>query len=142
MEEENKQHKMQEMVAQIESHRKQLDILNQQIQLIENGMMEIRSTLAALEAIEKNKVGAELIVPIGSGSFIRANLADNKKVLVGVGADISIEKTTDGAKALLDNRAKGLTKTLEGLQKSAVELTSKITGLNEAAQAQMADIQS
>lgn len=131
---------MQEMVAQIEGHRKQLDLLNQQIQLIENGMMEIRSTLAALEAIEKNKVGAQLIVPIGSGSFIRATLADNKKVLVGVGADISIEKTTEGAKTLLDSRAKELTKTLEGLQKSAVDLTSRITALNEAAQAQMADI--
>ncbi|MFH0860596.1 MAG: prefoldin subunit alpha [Candidatus Altiarchaeota archaeon] len=134
---ENRQERLQEIVGQLEYGRQQLEALNKQIQMIDVTVMDLKSTMLAIEGISQNKVGSELIVPIGSGSYVKAKLADNQKILVGVGGDISLEKSVSEAKEILEGRVKSLTGSLEGLQKSAVELSRRISGLNQEAETLM-----
>lgn len=134
---ENRQERLQEIVGQLEYGRQQLEALNKQIQMIDVTVMDLKSTMLAIEGISQNKVGSELIVSIGSGSYVKAKLADNQKILVGVGGDISLEKSASEAKEILEGRVKSLTGSLEGLQKSAVELSRRISGLNQEAETLM-----
>lgn len=54
--------------------------------------------------METAEVGNEMLVPIGSGSFIHAKLASKEKVVLNVGAGVNIEKTPAEAKESLKIR--------------------------------------
>lgn len=54
--------------------------------------------------METAEVGNEMLVPIGSGSFIHAKLASKEKVVLNVGAGVNIEKTPSEAKESLKIR--------------------------------------
>lgn len=54
--------------------------------------------------METAEIGNEMLVPIGSGSFIHAKLASKEKVVLNVGAGITIEKTPAEAKESLKAR--------------------------------------
>lgn len=131
---EKKQRDLQTIFVQLETYRKQVESINKQLQLLDSAVMESRSTTASLDSLKKNKVGAELFVNIGSNSFIRATLKDNKKVLIGVGGDVSLEKPISEAKEILGQRAAEFTKAMEKMQKSSMELNAVIAELNKKAE--------
>ncbi len=54
--------------------------------------------------METAEVDNEMLVPIGSGSFIHAKLASKEKVVLNVGAGVNIEKTPAEAKESLKIR--------------------------------------
>jgi prefoldin alpha subunit len=69
-----------------------------------SAITEFRVSSMTLEGLEKEKKGAQLFVPIGGGSYIKAKLETSKKVVVGIGADVAVEKTVKEAKVELEAR--------------------------------------
>jgi prefoldin alpha subunit len=79
-----------------------------------------------LEGLEKNKVGSELLVPIGGNSYIKAELHDPGKAIVGMGAGVSVEKTSQETKEIVKKRQEGLEKTRVSLQQRFSQIVQKI----------------
>ena len=79
-----------------------------------------------LESLEENELGSELLVPIGGNSYIKAKLDDPDKVIVGMGAGISVEKTSQEAKGIVKKRLEGLGKTRVSLQQRFVQVAQTI----------------
>jgi len=141
MEVKDKRQELQRILMELETYRRQMDSLRNEIQLLDSTMAELRSSLTALDALKENKAGTEILVSIGSGSFIRAELKDVERVIVGVGAGISIEKNVDEGRKILEARSEEITKTMEKLQKSVVELNDRLVKLNDEYQRLMREIQ-
>jgi prefoldin alpha subunit len=81
----------------------------------------------ALEGLEKEKENAELLVPIGSNSYIKAKLENPDKVIVGMGAGISVEKTLQEAKEIVKKRQENLEKTRMSLQQQLAQVAERIS---------------
>jgi len=79
-----------------------------------------------LESLEKHKLGSELLVPIGGSSYIKAKLDDPDKVIVGMGAGVSVERTSQDAKEIVRKRLEGLEKTRVSLQQRFAQVAEKI----------------
>ncbi len=79
-----------------------------------------------LESLGKNELGSELLVPIGGNSYIKAKLDDPDKVIVGMGAGVSVEKTSQEAKGIVKKRLEGLGKTRVSLQQRFAQVAQKI----------------
>ncbi|MEM2995720.1 MAG: prefoldin subunit alpha [Candidatus Bathyarchaeia archaeon] len=79
-----------------------------------------------LEGLEKEKENAELLVPIGGNSYIKAKLETPDKIIVGMGAGISIEKTLQEAKEIIKKRLESLEKTRDSLQQQLAQIAEKI----------------
>jgi prefoldin alpha subunit len=80
-----------------------------------------------LEGIEKEKADAELLVPIGSSSYIKAKLANSDTVIVGMGAGVSVEKTLPEAKAIVKERLEELKKTMTSAQQQYAQVAQRIS---------------
>jgi prefoldin alpha subunit len=80
----------------------------------------------ALESIENEKENAELLVPIGGSSYIKVKLASSDKVIVGMGANVSIEKTLPEAKAIVKERLEELEKTMRSAQQQFGQVAQRI----------------
>jgi prefoldin alpha subunit len=80
-----------------------------------------------LEGLEKEKENSELLVPIGSNSYIKAKLENPDKVIIGMGAGVSVEKTLQEAKEIVKKRQENLEKTRMSLQQQLAQVAERIT---------------
>lgn len=89
-------------------------------------LTELNYAKMTLEGIETEKKDVPLFVPIGGGSYIRAKLESAEKVIVGMGAGVSVEKSMSEAKETVGNRIAQLEKTRRSLQQQLTQVAQKI----------------
>ena len=102
------------------------ETLQSRIGMVSAAMTELNYANMTLEGVEKEKENAELLVPIGGNSYIRVKLADPDKVVVGLGADVSVEKTLPEAKSMLKERLDELEKSLRSAQQQFAQVAERI----------------
>jgi prefoldin alpha subunit len=102
------------LLAAYQQYQAQADAIMRQISLTQLTAEGLDRALGAVDALEKAEVGQEILVPIGSGSFIHGKLASKEQVVLNVGAGVSIEKTATEAREILKVRK---TEVLEGSRK-------------------------
>jgi prefoldin alpha subunit len=96
------------------------ETLQTRINYVNAFLNELLSANMALTGLEKEEKNTSLLVPIGGGSYVRAKLEDVEKVVYGVGAGVSIEKTIEEAK-------EGMAQRISELEKTNVSLKQQIT---------------
>jgi prefoldin alpha subunit len=113
-------------VLAYQQYQAQADALVRQLSLTQLTAEGLERALVAVEAMEMAEEGQDMLVPIGSGSFVHAKLASREKVVLNVGAGVSIEKTASEAKESLKARkaevAEGSKKLNEVLSKIDQEM--------------------
>jgi len=100
--------------------------LQQRIGMINAAIMDLTYANMTLEGIEKEKDNAELLVPIGSSSYIKVKLANADTVVVGMGAGVSVEKTLPEAKTIVKERLDELEKTMKSAQQQFAQVAQRI----------------
>jgi len=93
-----------------------VNLIQSRLNMIGNALDEMSMTNTSLEGIKNSSKGSEILVPAGASSFVRATLSDVKKVIMGVGAGVSIEKTIEDSLTDLKNRQDELEKIKSSLQ--------------------------
>jgi prefoldin alpha subunit len=102
------------------------DAIQSRLNFIGAALTELNYAQMTLEGVEKETPEAPLFVPIGGGSFVKAKLESSEKVIVGMGAGVSIEKTMAEAKATLQNRIGEMEKTRVSLQQQLVQVVNRM----------------
>jgi prefoldin alpha subunit len=87
---------------------------------------ELRVSSMTLEGLQKEKKDAQLFVPIGGGSYVKAKLVTAKKVVVSIGADVAVERTVKEAKEELEAHIAELEKTREVLVQQFNQVVERI----------------
>ncbi len=94
----------QELVVNIQFLQDQAKMLASNIEMLSIYLQELATSKVTLEGIQTLKKGDEILVPIGASSFIRARIDDTEKVIVGIGANVSMNKTMEQALEGLEKR--------------------------------------
>jgi prefoldin alpha subunit len=102
------------------------ETLQQRISMVNAAMTDLSYANMAMEDLEKEKENAELLVPIGGSSYIKAKLTSHEKVIVGMGANVSIEKTLPEAKVLIKERLEELEKSMRSAQQQFSQIAERI----------------
>lgn len=114
------------LVQAYQQYQAQAEAIVRQISMTQLTAEGLDRALGAVDAMEKAEEGQDMLVPIGSGSFVHAKLASREKVVLNIGAGVSIEKTVADAKETLKVRkaevAEGSKKLNEVLSKIDQEM--------------------
>jgi len=102
------------------------ETLQSRINFVNAALTELMVANATLEGLEKEGKGAPLFVPIGGGSYVKANLESVDKVVVGIGAGVAVERTVKEAKENLEIRVAELEKTRDTLRQQLSQVVEKI----------------
>jgi len=102
------------------------EALQSRVNLVNAALTELMIASMTLEGLEKEKKNAPLFVPIGGGSYIKARLESANEVIVGMGANVSVERTIKEAKENLGNRISELEKTRTALGQQFTQVLEKI----------------
>ncbi|MCC7575564.1 MAG: prefoldin subunit alpha [Methanomethylovorans sp.] len=125
------------LLMQHREYQRRAEALQQQISMVTLSAQDCQRAITTIEELEKEKAGAQTMVPIGSGSFVYAKLDMIDKVVVNVGAGISIEKSVPEAKDILQRRKSELDKILEKMNTTLGQLAQGM----QAIEAQVAALQ-
>jgi len=79
-----------------------------------------------LESLEKEKENSEVLVPIGGTSYIRTKLDNPNQIIVGIGAGVSVEKTRQEAKDVINKRLEDLQKARTSTQQQFAQIAERI----------------
>ena len=100
--------------------------LQSRISITNAAINELRVSSMTLDGLEKEKKGTQLFVPIGGGSYIKAKLDTADSIVVGIGADVAVERTLKEAKVELEARLAELDKTREMLGQQLNQVVGKM----------------
>ena len=100
--------------------------LQSRISMTNSARNELKVSSMTLEGLKKEKKGTQLFVPIGGGSYVKAKIETTKNVVVGIGADVAVERSLKEAKVEFEARIAELEKTKEVLGQQFNQVVGRI----------------
>ncbi len=107
---------LQQKYMEIQMLEQQLKMLQNQLFKMDEQIIEIRLALENLDDIKSTPKGKELLVPLTQGIFLKSELKDNEKLIVNVGANVTVEKTVEETKDLLKKQITEISKYREEIE--------------------------
>lgn len=94
---------LQSLQIYLNEYRQQAEIFSQQLALLEEGRME---ALAAIDAIMgiKESSGDTALLQIGGGVSVRVRIVEPERVLLNIGAEVVVERSSEEAVEYLKDR--------------------------------------
>ena len=114
------------------------EALQSRTNMINSALADLAYAQMTLEGLEREDEKSELLVPIGGTSYIRARLDNPDKVIVGMGAGISVEKTRQEAKEIIKKRQQDLDKARTSVQQQFAQVAERISQDRERIEALVA----
>jgi len=117
------------------------EAVQSRVNMVNAVMTDLTYANMTLEGLEKEKENAELLVPIGGNSYVKARLESKDKLVVGIGAGVSIEKTLPETKEVVKKRVEELEKTRTSLQMQFSQVVDRINEKRGKFEALVAQVQ-
>ena len=103
----------------------QMKQLQENAKVLDSQLAELIGVIQSLEDFKSVENRTQLWVPISNGIFTKAELIDNRELMVNVGADVVVKKSAEETKSLIagqmDEIKKVQQKVVEELQRIAVK---------------------
>jgi prefoldin alpha subunit len=123
-----------QILKEYELSRSQLELYQQNLELIDGRLSELRMIDNALDEIKDTNKNNEMLVPVGGDTFIKASIIDPENVIVGVGASVAVKKTIGDAKEDIENKIAELEKVRADHTSNLEKLISKLRELEPSVQ--------
>ncbi len=102
------------------------EALQSRMSMVNAAANDLMYAQATLDGLEKEGDKSEVLVPIGGTSYVRAKLDNPEKVIVGMGAGVSVEKTREEAKEIIKKRLEDVDKTRKSIQQQYSQIAERI----------------
>ena len=135
--EKDKEAEVSRYLALLEMYKEQIESLANQSQIIQAMIEEYNRTKITLDKISNVEDGTEVLLSVGGGTFVNANIKDTKKVVYNIGADIMVEKTIEEAVKSIDERIDLLYNNLQKVVETTQKLEEAATQISEKVQEMM-----
>ena len=123
--------KLQEKYIEMKTIEEHMKEVQKQAQMVEQQLAELITNEQSIEEFKKVKKGDEILVPISSGIFIKAELKDNNEFLVNVGADTVVKKGIDSTKELMEKQVEDMRELHVKISMQLQRLSIHASGIEE-----------
>lgn len=116
-------------------------VLQQRLQILTQAQTELRVSQQSLNDLKDVKADTPILVPVGGSTFVHAKTATVDKVIVGVGADVSIEMDYPKAVEDINKRLEEVEKTLTAVEEQLGQVLAQMQSHQEAGNRLSAELQ-
>ncbi len=99
--------------------------LQSRLDIVRAAMNEVTLAFNTLEGLKNLQDGDSTLVPVGAGSYVRMNIADSKKLVMGIGAGAAMEKDVESSVGELKGRLDELDKARTSIQQQLDQTASR-----------------
>ena len=126
--------KQQELIYKLNVFEQQANQIQQQLQAIEQGILELNSLNNGLDELEGKK-DKEILAPFGRGIFVKAKLL-SEDLIVDVGGKNFVEKDIPGTKKIIEEQLEKIEEVKVELNQTLENMQQEVSKLIEKAQAE------
>ncbi|HYB66925.1 MAG TPA: prefoldin subunit alpha [Candidatus Acidoferrales bacterium] len=109
-----------------------IGVLQSRLDIVRAAINEVTLAYNTLEGMKKLQNGESTLVPVGAGSYIRMQVADSKKLVMGIGAGVAVEKDVEGSVEELKSRLQDLDKARTSIQQQLDQTATRYQQDREA----------
>jgi len=102
--------------------------------MLTSSLTEVSMTIDAIKTVKDLRPGTDILVPLGSDSFISAKISDSDKVLTGLGADVVAERSASDALKFLESRTSELEEAARRAREELRRVEERIESLRPEAE--------
>jgi prefoldin alpha subunit len=113
-------------VAVLDTQRAQLESLARQEELLQLSLEEYMRAKETVSRYREAGKDAEILVPVGAGAFLIAQVKEDSKALINIGSDIVFEEGVDKATERLEERIKQLEEASKSLGERVVDMDNRV----------------
>ena len=117
------------------------NVLQQRMQILTQAQTELRVSQQSLGDMKDLQPGTPILVPVGGAAFIHAKTAPLDKVIVGVGANVSIEMDYTKAVEDVNKRLEEVEKTLIAVEEQLGQVLAQMQSHQDAGNRLSAELQ-
>lgn len=125
---------LRQAIALMESYKERVEALSRQVQILRVSLDEVNMAAEALKAFKDAKEGDEILVPIGASTFIPVQVTNNKKAIVSVGSNISLEKDVSDSIDYMTTNSAEISEALKKSVDALNEIQNTLTNVTAAVQ--------
>lgn len=107
----------------------QAESVRQQMGMVQMSIDDCTRAIATIDELDSVSGSINTMLPLGGGTFIHANVSNVEKIVVGLGAGVSAEKSPAEAKELLNRRKEELGKVVERLNGSLSQIGQRLQSI-------------
>ena len=137
----DKENQLRQIITEMRMMEGSVNTLQQRHQIVVSSVSELRVAKQSLEDLKNINTGSNLLVPIGGAAFINASLGDVEKVVVGIGADVSLEMNYDDAVKDINERLEEMEKALASIEQQLNQIMAQLEAHQDMAERLSAELQ-
>ena len=105
-----------QLAAEIRILEGSIGVLQSRLDIVRAAINEVTLAHNTLDGIRNLQNGESTLVPVGAGSYVRMQLTDSKKLVMGIGAGVAVEKDVEASVTELKARLEELDKARTSIQ--------------------------
>lgn len=122
----DRQEQMRRLITELQMMQGTADTMQSRLQLLQSAIADLSIALTSLGALKEAEEGAPILVPTGGGTYVNANLGDLSKIIINIGADVSIDMTLEEAEENLQARLEEVEKAGTSVQQQLQQVLSQM----------------
>ena len=136
-----KSDQLRQLITEMRMMEGSVNTLQQRLQMVLSSVSELRVAKQSLEGLKDITTGSNLLVPIGGAAFVNASLGDFEKIVVGIGADVSLEMSYDDAVKDINERLEEMEKAQGSIEQQLTQIMAQLEAHQNMAERLSAEIQ-
>jgi len=121
-----KEETLRRLIAELRLMQSSAETLQQRLELLKTMEAELRIAESALKTLKEMREGTPILIPIGGGTYIDARLGEVSRVIVGIGADVSVEMKPEKALEDITDRLEEVERTSKAVEQQLRQLLMQI----------------
>ncbi|MFW6014351.1 MAG: prefoldin subunit alpha [Candidatus Nanoarchaeia archaeon] len=122
---------LQQKYVEYQTYEEHLKDLQKQLQQVDENILEINYIKNSLDEFSQIKEGKEILCPLSSGIFVKANIRKTHEFFVNVGSNVVVGKDLEETKKLMESQEKEIEKTRENLNQKYYEVYTRLQNLQQ-----------
>lgn len=122
----NREDQTRRLIYELQLMQGTADTLQQRLAILQNALADLRVAEESLKGLNETEEGSPILIPMGGGTLINAQLGDTSKVIINIGAEVSIDMPLEDAQKNVADRLEDVEKTSTSVGQQLQQLLAQM----------------
>lgn len=122
----NREDQTRRLIYELQLMQGTADTLQQRLAILQNALDDLRVAQESLKALGETGEGSPILIPMGGGTLVNAQLGDTSKVIINIGAEVSIDMPLEDAQKNVAGRLEDVEKTSSSVEQQLQQILTQM----------------
>ena len=122
----NREDQTRRLIYELQLMQGTADTLQQRLAILQNALADLRVAQESLKALSETEEGSPILIPMGGGTLVNAQLGDTSKVIINIGAEVSIDMPLEDAQKNVAERLEDVENTSTSVEQQLQQIVAQM----------------